>query len=58
MPVDTDCQYPPSENLEQDMTVEYQVKAQRHKLKRQFARVEKGHELWSCYNPWKYQWLT
>ena len=36
--------YTPSENLEQVMTVEDQVKAQRHKLRRQFARVEKGHK--------------
>ena len=44
MPVDTDCHkqspvYKPRENVE----VEDEVKPKRPKLKRQFARVEKGH---------------
>jgi len=45
MPVDTDCQkqspvYKPRENVK----VEDEVKSTRPKLKRQFARVEKGHK--------------
>ena len=45
MPVDTDCQkqspvYKPRENVE----VEDEVKQKRPKLKKQFARVEKGHK--------------
>ena len=45
MPVDTDYQkqspvYKPRENVE----VEDEVKPKRPKLKRQFARVEKGYE--------------
>ena len=49
MPADTDCQkqspvYKPRETLEVDMIAKDQVKPQRHKLKRQLTRAEKGHK--------------